>query len=113
VRVALAVLLLVLGVPLTGFGAWLIAKSRLPTWMRGIWKWPLGDNLSLEVVRMVGWASVLAGSACPPMIVLLILWNRGTTAWIASIVAMLFAGAAAFATIWSVRLSRTNPAKLN
>ena len=112
-RAALAVLLIVLGVQLIAFGGWLIAKSRLPTWMKGIWKWPLGDNLSPEVARMLGWASVLAGLGCPPMVLLLILWNRGTVAWTASLLAMLFAGAAAFATTWSVWLSRKNQAELN
>jgi FKBP-type peptidyl-prolyl cis-trans isomerase FkpA len=45
------------------FGAWVIAKSRLPSWMRGIWKWPLGENLSPEVVYWQGWAGVGVGAA--------------------------------------------------
>jgi hypothetical protein len=89
-------------------GVWL-AKSRLRAWMKGIWKWPVGDNLTPTVARTLGWANILAAVARPPAIVL-ILWSRGSSAWLASTLAMFLAGAASFAGIWSVLVSRTKPA---
>jgi hypothetical protein len=44
-------------------GAWIIAKSRLPLWAKGIWKWPMGDNLSATVARQLGLGLLLVGSA--------------------------------------------------
>jgi hypothetical protein len=44
-------------------GAWVLATSRWPTWMRGALKWPLGDRLSPQVIALQGWAYVLIGSA--------------------------------------------------
>jgi hypothetical protein len=90
-------------------GGWLIAKGRLPSWAKGFWKWPLGDNLTPAVVRTMGWANVLAGFACPPAIALLIVWDRSAGDWIASMTAMFLAGAGSFAAIWSVVLSRSKP----
>jgi len=45
-------------------GAWMIGKSRLPSWARGFWKWPMGDNLSATVARQLGVALLLVGAAC-------------------------------------------------
>lgn len=56
---------------------------------------------------MMGWASLLAAAACPPCILLLIVWNRGSLGWSSMMVAMFFAGAATFATVWSVAVSRS------
>src|SRR5258706_11973876 len=58
-----AVLLVLCAVSTIPFGAWIIAKSRLPSWMKGIWKWPLGENLSPEVVYWQGWAAVVVCAA--------------------------------------------------
>jgi len=62
-RVAAAVVLVLAAAATIPFGAWVIAKSRLPSWMTGIWKWPLGENLSPEVVYWQGWAGVAVGAA--------------------------------------------------
>ena len=43
------------------FGVWAIANSRLPSWMKGVWKWPLGGDLSPTVARLYGWANVIVG----------------------------------------------------
>jgi hypothetical protein len=45
------------------FGLWTISKSRLPSWMKGVWKWPLGDNLSPKVASLQGWANLFIGAA--------------------------------------------------
>jgi hypothetical protein len=105
-RATFAVILVVVGIASSGFGEWLIKQGRLPTWMKGIWKWPAGDNLTPTVVRTLGWAHVLAAAGCVPTILLLIIWNRSSDGWLASMAAMFLAGAAAFAGIWSVVLSR-------
>lgn len=109
-RLVLGLVLVIFGALSLVIGVWIIAKSRLPAWMKGIWKWPMGENLTPTVARTLGWASVLAAVACPPAIVLLILWNRGASAWLASMLAMFLAGAASFAAIWSVLVSRSKPA---
>lgn len=105
-RATLAVILVLVGIGSAGFGEWLIRQNRLPTWMKGIWKWPAGDNLTPTVVRTLGWAHVLAAAGCVPTVLVLIEWNRGSGVWLASMAAMFLAGAAAFAGIWSVVLSR-------
>jgi hypothetical protein len=45
------------------FGVWVLATSRWPSWMRGALKWPLGDKLSPQVIRLQGWSYVFVGSA--------------------------------------------------
>ena len=95
-----------------GFGAWLIAKSKLPAWLKGIWKRPLGDNLTPTVSRPVGLGkrhglcgvSTNLGALGPVGL-------QCSGAWIASMVAMLFVGAASFALVWCLALSRMNPAQ--
>src|SRR5206468_10877230 len=104
-RAILVAVLVVAGVGGLGFGSWLIAQGRLPTWMTGIWKWPAGDNLPPTVVRMMGWANVIA-AACVPGVLLLIIWNRSSGTWVASLAALLSAGAATFAVVWRVGTSR-------
>jgi hypothetical protein len=96
------VVLVIAGIFAFSLGGWLIANGKLPSWAKGLWKWPLGDNLTPTIVRTTGWANVLAGFACPPAIVLLIVWDRSPGAWIVSMTAMFLAGAASFAAIWSV-----------
>jgi len=108
----LEIVLLIAGLAMIGFGAWLIAKSKVPAWLKGIWKWPMGDNLTPTVARLWGWANVLAGAACLPTLVLLVLWDRGPGTWIAGMLAMLFAGAASFASVWCLALSRMKPAQV-
>jgi hypothetical protein len=106
VRGFFEVVLLIAGIFGNSLGGWLIAKARLPSWAKGFWKWPLGDNLTLAVVRTMGWANVLAGLAClSASVALLVVWDRGD--WIASLTAMFLAGAASFAGIWSVVLSHS------
>jgi FKBP-type peptidyl-prolyl cis-trans isomerase FkpA len=103
---------LVLGGALTlPFGAWVIAKSRLPSWMRGIWKWPLGDNLSPEVAKLQGWAAVLAGAAALLTLVpLLRLPERDVTSRAVLAVAVLFLLVCVAAYVRSIVLSYRTPA---
>jgi hypothetical protein len=110
VRIALEVSLIAAGILLIGFGAWMLAKSRVPSWAKGIWKWPLGDNLSPIVARLMGWSSVLVGVACLPATVMFAQWDRSPTTWLASLTTMFMAGAGLFPWIWSVTLSRSKPA---
>jgi hypothetical protein len=105
-RAIYAVILVLLGIASAGFGVWYIAKGRLPAWMKGIWRWPMGDNLTHDVVRALGWASLLVAAACPPTILMLTVWNRSPDVWLASMAAMFLVGAASFALVWSVVLSR-------
>jgi peptidylprolyl isomerase/FKBP-type peptidyl-prolyl cis-trans isomerase FkpA len=93
------------------FGAWVIAKSRLPFWMRGIWKWPLGNNLSPEVAGLQGWAAVLAGAAAVlTLIPLLRLPARDVTSRAVLAVAVLFLLVCVAAYVRSVVLSHRAPA---
>lgn len=88
------------------FGAWVIAKSRLPSWMRGIWKWPLGNNLSPEVAGLQGWAAVLAGAAALLLLVpLLRLPDRDVTSRAGLAVAVLFLLVCIAAYVRSIVLS--------
>jgi uncharacterized membrane protein SpoIIM required for sporulation len=106
VRVVVQILLVFACLFAVGQGIWFFANSRLPSWMRGIWKWPLGDNHPASVARLIGWASVLAGGAVIPTLVVLGLWDQSTATGIAEISSMFLAGAASFAMAWSVFLSR-------
>jgi Na+(H+)/acetate symporter ActP len=106
VRQGLQIFLVLACVFAVGQGIWFFANSRLPRWMRGIWKWPLGDNYPASVAHLIGWASVLAGGAVIPTLVVLGLWDRSTATGIAEMASMLLAGAASFAMAWSVFLSR-------
>jgi hypothetical protein len=105
VRVILQVFLLG-GLLLIGQGAWLIAESRLPSWMKGIWKWPLGESHPAAVANLLGWASLLVGAACVPTLVFLGLWDLSTTSRIAQIASSSLVGAGSFALAWSVFFSR-------
>lgn len=106
----LGIVLALAGIAGVGLGAWLIAQGRLPNWVKGIWKWPLGDNLTHDVVRTLGWANVLAAAACVPGILVLIIWNRSSGLLLAAMAAMFLIGAATFGGVWSVVLSRLKPA---
>lgn len=103
---------LILGAALTiPFGAWVIAKSRLPSWMRGIWKWPLGDNLSLEAVNLQGWAGVLVGGgALVALVPLLRLPDGSATSRTGVAVAVLFLLVGVVAYVRSIVLSYRAPA---
>jgi hypothetical protein len=109
VHLIIGVALIVAGVALFGFGAWLLLKSRVPTWVKGVWKWPLGDNLSPTVARLMGWSALLVGVACGPAAVMVAIWDRSPTTWVSAMAAMFLAGAGLFPWIWSVSLSRTKP----
>jgi hypothetical protein len=91
-------------------GIWFLAKSKLPSWMTGIWKWPLGDNLTATVVQMMGWASLLLGAACMPTVVVLALWDQSTATHLAQISAAFLLGGGLFGFVWSLALSRSKPA---
>jgi hypothetical protein len=108
-RITLGILLVLGAIFLLTTGAWFFAKSRLPSWMTGIWRWPLGDNLTATVVHSMGWASVLVGAACVPTVVVLVLWDRSTATHLAEVSSMFLAGAGTFGLIWSVVLSRSKP----
>ena len=88
-----------------GFGMWLLVKSALPGWVRGIWKWPLGDQAESQVARLMGWSAVLVGAACMPTAYVEVTWERSTAFFLAAIAAMFLAGAGTFAWIWGVFLS--------
>ena len=70
----------------------------------------MGDNLTPAVVRTLGWANVLAATACVPAILVLIIWNRSSAELLAAMAAMFLAGAATFGGVCSVVLSRLKPA---
>jgi hypothetical protein len=55
------------------FGVWVLAGTRWPSWMKGPWKWPLGDHLSPRVIRLQGWSYVFVGAASFVLTVLLLL----------------------------------------
>jgi hypothetical protein len=108
VRGFFEVVLLIAGIFGNSLGGWLIAKAGLPSWAKGFWKWPLGDNITPAIVRTMGWANVLAGLAClSAAVALIVVWDRG--GWIASLTAMFVAGAASFAGTSSVAMSRSKP----
>ena|GEM_PF-2818723 len=106
-RVVLQIFLLVGGVGLIGQGIWLIAKSRLPSWMKGIWKWPLGEGSPAAVANLFGWSSLLVGAACAPTVLFLGLWDRSTTSEISQIASIFLIGAGSFALAWCVFFSRS------
>jgi len=99
--------ILVLGAALTiPIGAWVIAKSRLPSWARGIWKWPLGGNVSPEVAGLQGWSALLVGVAALLTLTPLVrLPERDLTSLAALSVALLFLLVAVGAYVRSVVLS--------
>jgi FKBP-type peptidyl-prolyl cis-trans isomerase FkpA len=110
-RVVAAVILVLAGAPTILFGALVIAKSRLPSWMRGVWKWPLGDNLSPEVANLQGWAGVLVGGgALVALLPLLRLPDRSATSRAGVAVAVLFLIAGVVAYVRSIELSYRAPA---
>ena len=53
-------------------GAWVLATSKWPSWLRGKLKWPLGDHLSPRVIRMQGWSYVFVGAASFVLTILLL-----------------------------------------
>ncbi len=109
-HLVLTVLLIAGGLLLVGFGSWMVYSSRLPSWVKGIWKWPLGDNLSPTVARLMGWSAFLVGVACGPTAVLVLVWDRSPTTWVSAMAAMFLSGAGLFPWIWSVSLSRSKTA---
>ena len=55
--------LLILALVGIGFGVWIIASGRLPSWVKGPFRWPLGDAVTPRIAVVVGWASAIAGLA--------------------------------------------------
>jgi hypothetical protein len=53
--------LLMLALAVIGFGVWIIACRRLPSWVKGPLRWPLGDVVTPRIAVIVGWASAIAG----------------------------------------------------
>jgi FKBP-type peptidyl-prolyl cis-trans isomerase FkpA len=93
------------------FGASVIAKSRLPSWMTGIWKWPLGEDLSPEVVYWQGWAGVAVGAAALVTLIPLLNgpdWSATSRAGLALVALLLLVGVVA--EVRSIVLSRRPPA---
>ena len=105
-RIALEASLLALAVVTVGFGIWLLARSTFPGWMKGIWKWPLGDCSSPQLVHLMGWSSLLVGVACVPTAYVESTWDRSTATLLSAMVAMFFAGGSLFAWSWGFFLSR-------
>lgn len=56
------------------FGAWVLATSRWPSWMKGLLKWPLGDQLTPRVIRLQGWSYLFVGLASLVLTVLLLVF---------------------------------------
>ena len=112
VRLVLQIFLLVASVLLIAQGIWVLANSRLPSWVKGIWKWPLGDYHPAAVAHLVGWAAVLVAGACLLTWVVLGLWDRSTASEISEVTSMFLAGAGSFSLAWSVFLSRKSAAIL-
>ncbi len=54
------------------FGAWVLATSRWPSWMKGLLKWPLGNQLSRPVIRLQGWSYLFVGASSLVLTVLLL-----------------------------------------
>jgi hypothetical protein len=106
----IAVVLLAAGVMLFAIGSWMLLNSRVPKWVKGIWKWPLGDNLSPTVARLMGWSSLLVGVGCGPTAVLVARWDWSATTWVSAMAAMFLSGAGLFPWVWSVSLSHSTPA---
>src|SRR4029077_6616009 len=110
-RVAAAVVLVLAAAAAIPFGAWLIANSRLPSWMRGIWKWPLGENLSPEVAYWQGWAGVVVGAAALVTLIPLLNGPDGSAVSRAGLaLAILFLIVGVVASVRSVVLSHRPPA---
>jgi hypothetical protein len=93
------------GTGLIGGGAWTLARSALPAWMKGIWRWPLGTRSSPEIARLIGWSSLLIGLSCAPTILVLALWDRSFETWLASLIAMVLVGGGSFALAWGISMS--------
>ena len=104
-RIVLEVALFAAGAALTVLGAWLLTKSTFPIWMKGFWKWPLGDNPSRNVAQLMGWSSLLVSLGAVPAAVVLVLWDRSVMARLASLIALFFVGAGTFAWGWGVKPS--------
>lgn len=82
--------------------------------MKGPFKWPLGDHLSRQVIRLQGWSYVFVGAASLVLTVLLVLLptligdNTSQVRWIVGLVLsgsvlLLLCGVAPY--VWSVVLS--------
>jgi hypothetical protein len=109
-RVVGAVVLVLAGASMILFGGSVISKSLLPSWMRGVWKWPLGDNLSPEVVNLQGWTGVLVGGgALVALVPLLRLPDGGATSRAGVAVAVLFLLVGVMAYVRSIVLSYRAP----
>jgi hypothetical protein len=73
--------------------------------MKGVWKWPLGDNVTPTVIHLQGWAGVLVGAGS--LIASISLLLPYLTAVLVGMLAIFLVGASSFALVWSVQLSRT------
>ena len=102
------------------FGVWILTTSRLPSWMRGTLKWPLGDRISLQVIVMQGWSYVLIGASSLVMTLLLFVLppllasNSLPVRWVVGLVLMLVAAlllSGMLPYIRSVRMSRSQAAR--
>ena len=102
----LAIALVGVGVAMVGFGTWLLRRLAFPGWIRGIWKWPLGENPSRDVVRFMGWSSLLVGASCLPAAYVAASTERTTSMVLAAMAAMFLVGAGLFAWISGYVLSR-------
>ena len=103
---ALSVLALALGLAAIPFGIYLLRASRLPGWMKGIWKWPLGDNVTPATIHLMGWSGVLVGLSA--VLAFTAVWSPRVPSILVGLIAMFFAGASTFAWAWSVAISRSH-----
>jgi hypothetical protein len=91
-------------------GAWMLAKSRLPSWAKGIWVWPMGDNRSVAVAKQLGAALLLIGAACVVLVVVVLRVEQHDVefwvAWTATVL-LLVVGIAVYSR--SVVLSHRKP----
>jgi hypothetical protein len=78
--------------------------------MRGIWKWPRGDNLSAGVVKQLGFAGILLGASSLTLVmVVLVLPLRDARFWFAWAVTVLLLVIGLVVYIRSVALSHKRP----
>ena len=98
------------------FAVWTIRKSRLPSWMKGALRWPLGDNLSSRVAVLQGWTNLLVGTASSILFVVVLLLPSelvggagARTAYLALFAVGLLTVSGAALYVWSAVLSHRRP----
>jgi hypothetical protein len=100
--------LILLALVAIGLGVCLIVMRRLPAWVRGPLKWPLGHSVTPRVLVIYGSAGIVAGVGLAIVTFALRSSSRELVLELA-ILALVLAAASATLTIWSLVLSRQAP----